>query len=99
MGEIVHMFWCVYAGCGELICVCVCVLSIQAGDRAVDAQRVLEDVGKTHLRAKDLDTEAKNLLKKILGKKNIPVYSPFYFLNLIGHLCLSLSILSSFFLL
>ncbi|CDQ98414.1 unnamed protein product, partial [Oncorhynchus mykiss] len=63
----------------------------KADDRAVDAQRVLEDVGKTHLRAKDLDTEAKNLLKKILGKKKtIPVYSLFLFFNLFVHLGLSL---------
>ncbi|CAB1326313.1 unnamed protein product, partial [Coregonus sp. 'balchen'] len=39
----------------------------KADDRAVDAQTVLGDVDKTHLRAKDLDTEAKNLLKKILA--------------------------------
>ncbi|XP_035644145.2 laminin subunit alpha-3-like isoform X3 [Oncorhynchus keta] len=45
----------------------ISALKEKADDRAADAQKVLNDVGKTHLRAKDLDTEARNLLEKILA--------------------------------
>lgn len=41
----------------------------QADKRAADTDKAVADVEKTHKRAKDLNSEIENLLKKIQGKK------------------------------
>lgn len=43
-------------------------LHIKADERAVDADKALTAVEKTHKRAKDLDADIKSTLKKIQGK-------------------------------
>lgn len=60
-------------------------LKKQAGNRAADADKALEDVEKTYKRAKDLDSDIQKMLKKIQGKNKHqpaagPLWSPLDFL-------------------
>lgn len=53
----------------------VCVVVFQADKRAADADEALREVGKTSKRAKDVDAEIKNMLKKIKGKEKLTMSS------------------------
>lgn len=54
------------------MCLCTkCAFSTQADRRAADANKAVGNIEKTHKRAKDLDSEARNLLKKIQGKYDL----------------------------
>lgn len=45
----------------------MCVFVIQADKKAVDADKAVTEVEKTHKKAKELDSEIQNMLKKIKG--------------------------------
>lgn len=48
----------------------MCFVVIQADKEAADADKAVADVGKTHKRAKELDSEIQKTLKKIQGEEN-----------------------------